>query len=108
VEEKCTDTAKGSQCIIIPEKIELSQIIIRPPDAPSEGINTKSLNLSWQQDLIKLISKSHFLVSCKQTIEQPLRFIAFISANYLDLAFSPLIFQHNTIHFFKIFITEIN
>jgi hypothetical protein len=76
----------------MPEKIELSHIIISPPDTPFDGIKRKSSNLRGQHDLIKAISKSHFLVSCRHITEHPLRWIAFISANCLDFAFKPLIF----------------
>jgi hypothetical protein len=37
VEVKCTERAKDSQCMTNPEKIELFQIIIKPPEAPTEG-----------------------------------------------------------------------
>jgi hypothetical protein len=74
------------------EKIELSQIIMSPPEAPKDGTYTKSSNLLGRQDLIKDISKAHFFVSCKQITEKPLKFIAFISANCLDFTFKPLIF----------------
>jgi hypothetical protein len=90
----------------MPEKTELSQIIIKPPEAPSEGIYTKSSNLLGQHNLIKAISKWNFFVSCKQTTEHPLILIAFISANCLECAFQPLIFEQSTIHFFKRVITK--
>jgi hypothetical protein len=32
--------AKDSQCITMPENTELSQIIIKPPEAPLDGIKT--------------------------------------------------------------------
>jgi hypothetical protein len=86
--------------------MELFQIIINPPEAPLEGTNTYSSKLLGQQDLIKAILKSYFLVSCKQTTEQPLILIAFIRANCLVLALIPLIFQHNANHFLRKFITK--
>jgi hypothetical protein len=37
LEVKYTDNAKDSQCITIPENIELFHMMINPPDAPTEG-----------------------------------------------------------------------
>jgi hypothetical protein len=52
-EVKYTDKAKEVQCITIPENIELCQMIIKPPDAPTEGTYTNSSKLEGQHCLIK-------------------------------------------------------
>jgi membrane-associated PAP2 superfamily phosphatase len=83
----------------------LFQIIINPPEAPTEGMKTYSSKRLGQQALIKARSKFSFFVSYKQMTEQPLLLIAFISANCFDLALRPLMFQHKTNHFLRKFIT---
>jgi hypothetical protein len=37
VEVKWTERAKGSQCITMPEKIELFHMTIKPPEDPLDG-----------------------------------------------------------------------
>jgi hypothetical protein len=90
----------------MPEKTELFQITIIPPDAPFEGMYRKSSKHGGQQDLIKAISKDSFLVSCRHITSHPQSSITFLKASYLDLEFKPRIFQHNTNHFFKVFIDK--
>jgi hypothetical protein len=48
------------------EKRDDFQIIIEPPEAPTEGINSKASKDEGQIFLINKRSKEDFLVSCRQ------------------------------------------
>jgi hypothetical protein len=75
------------------------QIVMIPPEAPTEGKNSKASKLEGRKFLINCISKVCLLVSCKQITSQPLSEILSRIASYFSLAFMPLTFQHNTFHF---------
>jgi hypothetical protein len=59
---------------------ESFQMIIRPPDAPTEGTNTNLLNFLGQKFLMYLLSKDSLFVSWRQIISQPLSSILFARA----------------------------
>jgi hypothetical protein len=70
-----------------------------PPEAPTEGKNSKASKLAGQNFLINWASKVCLLVSCKQITSQPLSEILSLIASHFSFAFRPHTFQHNTFHF---------
>jgi hypothetical protein len=82
-----------------PEKRDDFQIVMIPPEAPTEGKNSKASKLAGQNFLINWASKVCLLVSCKQITSQPLSEILSLIASHFSFAFRPHTFQHNTFHF---------
>jgi hypothetical protein len=77
------------------------QIVFTPPEAPTEGKNSKASNTDGQNFLMNWRSKLSFLVSCRQTTSHPLSTILSLIASHFSLAFKPLTFQQRTFHYLK-------
>jgi hypothetical protein len=76
-----------------PLKTALFQIIIRPPDLPSEGKHMNLSNFFGQNFLIYEWSNDALLVSCRQIIEQLLWLIFSAKSSQLSCELTPLMFQ---------------
>jgi hypothetical protein len=56
--------------IFTPEKMEDFQMMMIPPEAPIEGMNSKASKVGGQILLINIISKEYFFVSWRQITSQ--------------------------------------
>ena len=98
VEVSLTLSANVSEKIGTPVKTELIQIVIRPPEFPTEGTNSNISIFFGQNFLTKEASKESRLVSCKHTTEHPLISIALRVTNCFFSELIPRTFQQRTFH----------
>ena len=71
-------------------------MIMDPPEAPTEGINSKASKTAGQIFLMNIRLKDCFLVSCRQTISQLLFITRSLIASHFLSELIPLTFQLRT------------
>lgn len=98
LEVNSTDRANLLLNTKFPQNALPFQITRIPPEAPTEGRNSKESKSGGQKFLIKLISKLYFLVSCWHSISLLLFTILSLMEFHFLSEFRPLTFQFSTFH----------